>query len=312
MAARRKKKGGAFVVAVMTVAVALIFVSLCDRYPALGDRVSTAISVFTGPAAIQEELQSGILEVQIIDVGQGECILVRAPEGNILIDSGTEDSEYELDLRLGSLGIEAFDYFICTHPHDDHIGGADMICNNYGVSKLLVSDVVSHSLAEEKLFDAVKLRGIASETPKNGDVFSLGEVKFTVIGPVKASDDLNDMSIAIKLEYGDTSFVFTGDAREYSELAMLEYYGEDFLDCDFYNVGHHGSSTSSAEEFLAALTPEIAAISCGENNEHGHPHYSVIERLENAGCEAILRTDIHGTVVVRSDGSEITVISPEI
>ncbi len=299
--------------AVITVSAALVFIALCGRYPALGHRVKNAISVFTGPAAIQRELPEGILEVQMIDVGQGECILVRAPEGNILIDSGTEDSEYELDLRLRSLGIQEFDYFICTHPHDDHIGGADMICENYGVTRLFVSDATSDSLAEEKLFEAARMHGITSEIPENGDMFSLGEVKVTVIGPVTTvSDDLNDMSIAVKLEYGDTSFIFTGDSGAQTELAMLEYYEADFLDCDFYKVGHHGSSTSSKEEFLAALTPKIAAISCGVNNEYGHPHYSVIDRLENIGCEAILRTDIHGTVTVRSDGDEITVISPEI
>lgn len=297
--------------ALITVALAVAFLFACDRIPWLSEKVNAGIEAVVGKRIIYTELPDGTLEVQVIDVGQGDSILIRCPEGNILIDSGTAASEYRLKTHLESMNIEKLDYFICTHPHNDHIGGADMIIREFEVSNLIVNSEEISSVAHDALLTAAEKKDITAHIPKPGETFSVGDASFTVMAPLTEADDENDMSIVLMLSYGDSDFLFMGDAEAFSEDNMLESYGNEVLDCEFLKVGHHGGSTSSGEAFLDAVTPEIAVISCGNHNEYGHPHIETIDRLSQSGCERILRTDKDGTVVIRSDGEVLTVYSPK-
>ena len=143
--------------------------------------------------------------------------------------------------------------------------------------------------------------------PECGDTYKLGDITITVLAPVEFSENLNDMSLVLKLTFGDTSFVFAGDAEEAAEVLMLDTYENGELDCDFLKVAHHGAVTSSSEAFICAMSPKIAAISCGRYNDFGHPRPEVIDRLLAGGCENVLRTDTMGTVILYSNGIELSI-----
>ncbi len=281
---RHPKSPSSLILAIITIAVIAV-------YLALGDNFDTDYD--------------GQFEIHAIDVGQGDSTLIRQGDSCILIDAGTNSSEAALEAYLDYLHVDTIDCFIATHPHEDHIGGADMILEKYQVNKLLLTDLESTSYTFEALLDGIESSGVDAEIPAVGDEYTVGDMKFTVLAPLTATDDANNMSIVIKLTYGNLSFMFMGDAEMDSEFEILSTYSSDMLDCDFLKVGHHGSKTSSSSEFLNAVSPEIALISCGRENSYGHPHGVVLDRLKSAGVDTILRTDRLGTLVITSDGKEI-------
>lgn len=311
MAKNKKNRAAAFAVALISVAAAVAFVFACEKYPTLGEKVKGGIESIIGDRIVYGELPDGIMEVHIIDVGQADSILVRCNDGNVLIDAGTTESEYKLESHLDALDIENIDYFICTHPHEDHIGGADMVVREFPVSELMLMADTENAEACSALSVAASQRNVTLTSPTVGKPFTLGDVSLTVIGPTEEFHDENDRSAVIKLNYKDTSFLFMADAGTASESALINTYGTDYLDCDFLKVGHHGSDSASSDEFLNAVTPKIAVISCGKLNEYGHPSTDVLKRLEAAGCENVMRTDESGTIIIRSDGSDITVYAPK-
>ncbi len=278
-----------------------------------GERISEAVENFTGIPAFSKfpkifsSVPDGEVQIHVIDVGQADSILIRNSGGNILIDSGTNDSEANLRAYLDACKITKIDYFICTHPHYDHIGGADMIIDRYGVGTLLRGEADGDSVTVDMHF--IEVNGTAIEFPAIGREYTLGEISFKVFAPLEDIDDENEMSLVIKLTHGDMDFLFMGDASSKTEKLLLERYTAAELDCEFLKVGHHGSETASGAEFLAAVSPQIAAISCGEYNDYGHPRGEVLARLADAGCDTVLRTDKMGTVVVSSDGNSLTVLS---
>lgn len=249
------------------------------------------------------------IQVHVIDIGQGDSILIRSSSHNVLIDAGPTASEAALKAHLEACGIKRLDYLICTHSHDDHMGGADMICHSFEVGTVIMNSSESVGYSLKTLLNEIEEHSIPTEIPDTGDTYSLDGMIFTVLGPTDSFESCNDTSLVIKLEYGETSFLFMGDAESPSELSLLQYYTDGELDCDFLKVGHHGSTTSSEAAFLDAVTPKIAAVSCVKDNDYGHPRGEVIDRLYRAGCTKILRTDRLGTAVVSSDGNEITVIT---
>ncbi len=293
----------------VAIAAAIAFIALCEHSPRFSQIFSPFIEEITGRSNIYATLPPDTVEVHVIDVGQADSTVIRCPEGVILIDAGTSASEYKLEAHLDCLNIKTIDYLICTHPHDDHIGGADMIVREYSVTNLLICNENYNTMAGDSLKLSADKKGLTAYAPEPGEVFTLGDVSFTVLGPIAHSDNLNNMSIVIMLEYGDTSFLFTGDAEKASEDAILEMFDEEVLDCDFYKVGHHGGASSSTETFLSVITPEIAVISCGKDNEYAHPNEQVLKRLSDVGCDKVFRTDQQGTVVIRSDGRDLTVYS---
>ncbi len=295
-------------ISVAVVALGLIFI-------VYGEKISVTIENFTGIPGFSKfpkifsSMPDGEVQIHVIDVGQADSILIRSGNGNILIDAGTNDSEADLKAYLDACKVKTIDYLICTHPHYDHIGGADMIIDRYEVRTVLMSETDEDSLMLDILLDCIEENKISIETPKLGKEYTLGEMSFRILAPLKNSDDENDMSLVVKLTHGDMDFIFMGDASSPTERLLLERYTEAELDCEFLKVGHHGAETASSAEFLSAVSPEIAAISCGEYNDYGHPRGEVLDRIADSGCETVLRTDKMGTVVVSSDGKSLTVIS---
>ncbi len=252
----------------------------------------------------------------VIDIGQGDAILITTPSGNMLIDSGDlgKTPREQLTKYLEKHNIEDFEYVIFTHTDADHIGSADYVIENYNVKNIIMPDYEATTKVFERLISAIETRNVnliligedRDVCEQSGYTFYLGPVLNTVMGPTKDFKDANEMSVVVKSVYGDTSILFTGDAEHRSEEAMLEMYKNGQLDCDILKVGHHGSNTSTTDEFLDAVSPEIAVISCGEGNKFGHPHKETTDKLREEEIH-VFRTDINGSVVIKTDGKTYTV-----
>lgn len=244
--------------------------------------------------------------VAFVDVGQGDGIVIECDGRVIAIDGGEESSTYKFNLYLRSRGIKAIDCYIATHPHADHIGAIPGIFSLYEVDTVFMPSFSEINAPATKTYEnflnAVDAEGCEVVSPAPGDVYSFGALKLTFLAPIEESENYNNMSLVLKAEYGSTSFLFAGDAEKYSERLILAS-GAD-IRADVLKVGHHGSGSASGAEFIEAVSPEIAVISCGAGNDYGHPHPETLAALENAGAE-IYRTDISGTIILHSDGNKI-------
>ena len=275
-----------------------------------GENIPNAVREFKASyifsKALSATVTDGEIFLHVIDVGQGDAILVQSSDGCILIDTGTNDSENDLIAHLRACGVKVVDYLICSHAHSDHIGGADAVFDNFEVKTVLIPYIdESNPDIGSMLFSMADAKPRIIH-PARGDTFSLGDITVTALTPIGNSDDYNDMSLVMKLSFGDTSFLFTGDISENVEHELLSTYPNGELDCDFLKIAHHGSNTSTCTEFINALTPTVASVSCGRNNDFGHPRHEVLKRLSDGGCESIYRTDEMGSVILRCDGDEIT------
>lgn len=243
------------------------------------------------------------LEVHFIDVGQGDSALALCDGHAMLIDAGENDKGTTVQYYLQQQGVEKLDYVIATHPDSDHIGGIDVILYKFPVDTLLMPDEGKDTRTYEDVVQVVEDKAIHRVDPDQGDVYPLGSASFTVVSANETYDDVNDASIGIRLSFGETDFLFCGDADRDAEDDMLAS-GEE-LEAEVYKVSHHGSSTSSQAEFLDAMDPEYAVISCGEDNDYGHPHKEVMARLEERHVK-VFRTDEQGSIVAVTDGEHIT------
>ncbi len=247
------------------------------------------------------------VQFHFIDVGQGDAALIRTAAGDVLIDAGDNAAEDDLKAYLDKCGVDDLEYVIFTHPDSDHIAGGDVVLENYEVKRVIRPDYDYDSKTYEKLDTLIREEKAEDIRAEVGEIFKVGEVKFTVLAPIgeKYSGN-NNYSVVVRVDYGETSILYTGDAETKSEDEMLDQYGSrdgGMLDCDILKVGHHGSETSSGVQFIDAVSPAFAIISCGENNKHGHPDSVIVDRLEDAKAN-ILRTDREGSIVFTSDGGE--------
>lgn len=276
----------------------LIIICITAVYNYLSDDKNAAVNV-----------PSGTAQLHFIDVGQGDSILIVTADGNMLIDAGSGESEASLKKYLDKLGISQLEYAVFTHPHEDHIGGADMIFQNYEVNNVILPDAVSTTLAYKNMLDGIEKSNADVHQAVSGDEYSFGGVNFKILAPNSSGySGFNDYSAVVRITYGNTSFIMTGDAEALSESEILARYSPAELDCDVLKVGHHGSDSSSSDGFLAALTPAVSVISCGEGNSYGHPHSETLTRLEGIGS-TILRTDKSGTIVLQTDGNEVRLMA---
>lgn len=249
----------------------------------------------------------GNLIIDYIDVGQGDSILIRQGEHAMLIDGGTSECKDDLLEYLKSKNITKFDYIIGTHPHEDHIGSLDDVVNAFDFDTILFPDVSSAKVTTktfENLVLAVANKNMKFTTPISGKEYSLGEAKFNILAPSSSNyQSLNNYSIVIKLNYGENSFMFTGDAETLSETEILNSY--DDLHADVLKLGHHGSTTSSSKNFLNAVNPKYAVISVGKDNVYNHPTKTTMDKMIELNIP-VYRTDELGTIECISDGKNIT------
>lgn len=241
------------------------------------------------------------LKIHFLSVGQADCILVQTPAGyNMLIDAGNNDDAGFITSYLDGLNIKRLDILIGTHPHEDHIGSLDTVIRRYQIGQVYMPKVTTTTKTFEDVLLAVKEKALRINTAKAGVNITIDPgVKMEFLAPSSGTyNDLNNYSAVLKLVYGNTSFLFAGDAEAISETEMLAA-GYN-LSSDVLKVGHHGSDSSSSEAFIRKVSPKYAVISVGTGNSYGHPSPIILNRLKNYGAE-ILRTDLDGTVVIASD-----------
>ncbi|MBC5623962.1 MBL fold metallo-hydrolase [Clostridium sp. NSJ-49] len=251
----------------------------------------------------------GTMKVHYIDVGQGDATLVQVNGKNLLIDAGPNKSADSLVEYIKGIGVTTIDHVIATHPHEDHIGGMDEIFDAFEVKNFYSPKVEHTTKTFEKMINAVTNEGLKITTIKAGDgsKIDLGDgTKVEIFSPVDDKyNELNDYSPIMKITFGENSFLFTGDAEKLVEKQVIAN-GEN-IDADVLKVGHHGSTTSSSEDFIKEVSPDIAVIPVGEGNDYGHPHKEILELLEKNNIN-LLRTDFEGTIILESDGENIKVL----
>lgn len=247
------------------------------------------------------------LEVHFLDVGQGDCAIIQCDGETMIIDGGPKSAvDMVFSYIRNTLKLNSIDYLVSTHPHVDHVGGLAAVLNAVQVDLLLAPTTNWDSEAFRDMIKYADAQGTPIVIPEIGDTLKLGNATVTILycRPDQIEKYTNDASIVLRIDYENTSFLFTGDAEAYAEYIML--YGEVSLQADVLKVSHHGSASASSLEFLQAVSPAYAIISVGKENRYGHPTSEVMERLHNVGA-TILRTDELGTIVIQSDGKTITI-----
>lgn len=254
----------------------------------------------------------GDLRVYAIDVGQGDSFLLISPMGRtMLIDSGESNQDEVVISFLRDRGVEKVDIVVASHPHTDHIGSMASILDEFETDRILLPEVDYPTNTYTNLLETIDDKKIERVYAWSGDIIEWDSLcKVTVLSPVAGGEysnaDMNEWSIMLRVEYGDTSMLFTGDAETHSEQLAMFSNSAYLFDADVLKVGHHGSDTSSSSAFLEAVSPEYAIISVGEENTYGHPRAEVLEKLQIIGAE-VYRTDILGSIEIILDGKEITI-----
>jgi len=270
------------------------------------------LSIFLSACDLPGDTQTSIPDgadfaVYFLDVGQADSTLIVCNENKtknvMLIDGGNPSDSNLVYAFLKKHSISHIDYIVATHAHEDHVGGLAGALN-YATADVAFAPVKTHTSRSFTSFNKyLEKQGVSITVPKHGDKHKLGSADFEILGPVNPSNDPNNTSIVIKVTFGKTKFLFTGDAGRPEEADILEK-GYD-LSADVLKVGHHGSDTSSTYPFLREIMPKYAVISCGKGNKYGHPHEGLLSRLRDADAK-VYRTDMQGTVICTSNGKDIS------
>ncbi len=254
--------------------------------------------------------EQGALQVKVLDIGQGDAILIRGGGQTVLVDTGDIETRDKLVAYIKKEGITAIDTVIITHPHADHLGGMLGVLENFKVKQIYDSGQTGTTALYRKYLSEVQKQKIPFNLVKAGDEISItNEIKLKFLAPSKpfiTESAMNNNSIVAKLTYNQFSMLLTGDAEKESEKNMVKNYPKE-LKSTVLKAGHHGSNTSSSSGFLKAVAPEAVIISLGVNNDYHHPHPSTLKKYVDAQLK-IYRTDLDGTVTITSDGKTYKIL----
>lgn len=309
---RKKKLNTSTIAALVLVAIVLLVGIIGCLYEPIMDLFSGYSSGGGGGSHSDSDdsqsTASGSVTVHFLDVGQSDCAVICTENGNIIIDAGMNASEEQMKAYIDKLGIKSFKYAIFTHPHEDHIGGAEVIMRGYRVENVIIPDLEATTKVYTTMLDSIEESGANVEVIEAGEEFSfsVGALKAKILGPVEIDDDPNNASIITRITFGKTNLLFMGDAEVQSEELLLQKYKPSQLSAHIIKLGHHGSSTSTDLDFLKAVSPEAAIISCGLDNKYGHPNAETIQKLESEEVK-YYRTDKEGSIIctITPDGYSI-------
>ena len=278
----------------------------CDASGLPGLPNGGSADVTPGPAASAGQTldENAPLQVHFIDVGQALSVLVECDGQFMLYDGGNVDDGSLVVSYLQQQGVEELQYVFCSHAHEDHVGGLAAALAYFPAHHVYAPVTEADTKCFRDFVKYTQQQGLAVEVPAAGTVWQLGSATVTQLGPVAQYSDTNDTSLVLRLDYGSTSFLLTGDMEADAERDLVNTGAN--LKADVLQVGHHGSSTSTSYIFLNSVLPEMGVISCGVNNKYGHPHEETLSILRDAGVD-VYRTDLLGTITIGSDGQNYTV-----
>ncbi len=246
---------------------------------------------------------SGNLTVHYVDVGQADCTLLEYGGKFLLIDGGNVEDSSLVVSYLQQVGVQQLEAVICSHAHEDHVGGLPGVLAVFPTKAVYAPTNTYDSQCFDDFLRYTNQQGLSVTIPKAGDTIPFGNVAITVLGPVKSYAETNNTSLVLRVDFGKTRFLFTGDMETDAETDLLES-GAD-VKADVLKVGHHGSNTSTGYRFLREVAPKWAVISVGTDNTYGHPHEEPLSRLHDAEV-TLYRTDKMGTILAVSDGKAVT------
>lgn len=263
--------------------------------------------VVVGETTPKTAPEDGYLTVHFLDVGQADCALLESDGEFMLIDGGNRDDGQFVVSYLEQQGVEELNTVVCTHAHEDHVGGLPSVLAVYPTERLYSPTKTYASKVYDDFMYYADQQRLDVMIPAPGETFTVGGAQVLVLGPVMSYAETNDTSIILRVDYGESSFLFTGDMETAAENDMLDHWGEEnahIFQVDVLKVGHHGSNTSTGYRFLHEVDPTYGVISVGEGNSYGHPHEEPMSRLNQAGV-SLFRTDELGTVIATTNGDEI-------
>ena len=275
------------------------FALMYDEY---GNAILTNIKDSNNETETTVKEEKDKLKIYYIDVGQADSILIQNENEFMLIDAGNNNDGPLLVKYFQSLNIKDFKYVVGTHPHEDHIGGLDDIITNFNIGTIYIPDAITTTKTFEDLLNSIEKKNMTFTVPKIDSTFNLGKANVKVIYTGTDTKDLNNTSIVLKMSFGSTTYLFTGDATSTTEKKILN---KD-ISADVLKVGHHGSNYSSTDKFLNKVNPKYAIISVGKNNIYSHPATKTIDKLNKLNIK-IYRTDELGTIILTSDGKNIDI-----
>ena len=300
----RPKKGLWQRLAALTAAAALALgLAACDASAITPGGSADVVPNPSSAAAVVDTVEAPF-EMHFIDVGQALSVLVECDGQYMLYDGGNVDDGSLVVSYLQSQGVEQLEYVFCSHAHEDHMGGLAAALAYFPAYHVYSPVTEASTKCFKDFVKYTQQQGLQVEVPAVGTTWPLGGATVTMVGPVAQYSDTNDTSIVLRIEYGSTSFLLTGDMEKTAETDLVNS-GVN-LRADVLQVGHHGSSTSTGYLFLNSVLPEMAVISCGVNNKYGHPHEETLSILRDAGVD-VYRTDLQGTITIGSDGQNYTV-----
>lgn len=311
---RRKLAKKLWAAVVSVIMLLTLFIMINEKYLHLEgvptvSQIKQSIGLLKRPKIHVEQDE---IAVHFIDVGQGDCALIKTPEKNVLIDCGEESESGSVISYLRDFGVKRLDMVIVSHPHSDHSGGMHRILSEFDTGEILMPQIAEEDIPAaafyEKMLDVIEEKDIAAYYAIQGQRFELCEGTYIeILGPLGDNyDDLNNYSVVAKLVSGNYSFLFTGDMEKTSEEELMEHWIN--VSADVLKVAHHGSSSSSTSAFLKRVRPQYAVISVGEGNSYGHPSGEVLGRLKALGSEIITTMD-SGDIVFVTDGNELRYVT---
>ena len=274
-------------------AVLVLGLTACDSLPDSGGHT---VKPSTG--------SSQPFEMHFIDVGQALSVLVECDGQFMLYDGGNVDDGSLVVSYLQKQGVEHLQYVFCSHAHEDHVGGLAAVMAKFPAGHAYSPVTEGSTKCFNDFVKYTQQQGLQLEAPSVGTVWPLGSATVTLLGPVTQYSETNNTSLVLRIDYGSTSFLLTGDMEKTAETDLVNSGAN--LKADVLQVGHHGSSTSTGYLFLNAVLPEMGVISCGTGNKYGHPHEETLSILRDAKVD-VYRTDLQGTITIGSDGQNFTV-----
>lgn len=264
-----------------------------DTKPGLTNPVNSGVS----------DLASSKLEIYFLDIGQGDCTILTCGGQTMLIDAGENDKGGDVTAYLKSMNINTLDIVVGTHNDSDHIGGLDVCLYHFDCKNVILSKYAKDNKTYDDVVQICKNKNYKIQYPDAGTVYNLGDATVTILSnPDYKANSANDSSISLLVTHHNNTFLFTGDSEEAAEYELLK--NNSLSSVDVLQVGHHGSKSSTTDEFLDTVSPTYAIISCGENNSYGHPHAETLNKLR-ASSVKMFRTDKQGVIFVESDGREL-------